>query len=112
MRSPTVNPREARLRELLDTVILRRCAGEVVADDSLIESHSDLMPELGEALGDLRRVEAARQRAAAIQRGPGSSSPADGTPLSTGHPAADAIPGYELHREIHRGAQGVVYEAL
>jgi len=31
---------------------------------------------------------------------------------SEGHPIADSIPGYEITREIHRGGQGVVYQAI
>lgn len=27
-------------------------------------------------------------------------------------PAADSIPGYQIIREIHRGGQGVVYQAV
>ena len=31
---------------------------------------------------------------------------------SGGHPIAESIPGYEITREIHRGGQGVVYQAI
>lgn len=32
--------------------------------------------------------------------------------LTEGEPAANSIPGYQILREIHRGAQGVVYQAI
>ena len=40
--------------------------------------------------------------------------PADGSSITGGLPPlkADHIPGYELEREIHRGAQGAVYRAV
>ncbi|MBP7937723.1 MAG: protein kinase [Phycisphaerae bacterium] len=68
-----------------------------------------------------RLIEAARREV----RGPGGPEPSEPAPGSdaqgapplphaadSGAPAIDSIPGYSIIREIHRGGQGVVYEAV
>lgn len=48
----------------------------------------------------------------AAHSGGGGSSGASGASLSAAQLPADAIPGYEITHEIHRGGQGVVYAAM
>lgn len=94
-----------RLSDVLEDVISRRLAGEALSDEAVIAAHRGLMPELEAQLRELRRVDAARLRA-------GSSAM---PPLGRGERtrlAEDALPGYRVIREIHRGGQGVVYLAL
>ena len=56
--------RNAHLQEVIDDCRCRRVAGEVVSDDTLISTHPQLMPELGEELRKLRLIAAAREQAA------------------------------------------------
>ncbi len=102
-----------RVSRILEDVVVRRLAGEPLSDEQIIQRNSDLMPQLAERLGELRRVEQARLRA--VQ----SSDTACGSDalrmirdrrLPAALPA-DAIPGYHIERELHRGGQGVVYLA-
>ena len=64
------------------------------------------------------REQASQARArAAVAWSPGHAGPlsADSSDGFTGDsmkPLSDLLPGYELQREIHRGGQGVVYQAL
>jgi ribosomal protein S27E len=52
------------VRAVLDNCRLRRAAGEIVTDESIMVAHPELMPELGEELRKLRVIAAARERAA------------------------------------------------
>ncbi len=45
-----------RIHEIVDDCLVRRTAGEVVADDSIIAAHPDLMPELEEWLHCLQVI--------------------------------------------------------
>ena len=56
------SPGEA-VNAIINDLIARRTAGERVSDESLIEQHPDLMPELADELRKLRIVEAAEQHA-------------------------------------------------
>ena len=55
--------RARRIERIVTDCRRRRAAGDSVADESLIEAHRDLMPELAEALHNLRLIEAARRQA-------------------------------------------------
>ena len=55
--------RADRVREVVEDCLRRRAEGESFSDESLIQSHPDLMPELSRELGKLRLIEAARQQA-------------------------------------------------
>ena len=55
--------RTGRLRQVVDDSLRRRAAGEPVSDESLIDTHPELMPELAEELRKLRLVEAGRRQA-------------------------------------------------
>jgi serine/threonine protein kinase len=61
--SGAADERSERVRHVIDDCLRRRAEGETVSDQSLIDAHSELMPELAEALRRLGIVEAARQRA-------------------------------------------------
>ncbi len=97
-----------QLEQLIDAVIERRAAGELLTDEQVIAQHSELLPELGERLRDLGRVHDAACWAA---------GGAAGLELTTEVTApketfSQGIPGYRLIREISRGGQGVVYQAV
>ena len=51
--------RAERIQQVLNNCLLRRANGEVISDESLIESHSELGPELAEGLRNLRIIESA-----------------------------------------------------
>ncbi len=74
--------------------MMRQFAGERVLVDEISASHADLMPELREALRRAEMIGSARDRARR------QSS------------AGFAPAGYDLVREIRRGGQGVVFEAV
>ena len=71
--------RAERIRELIADCLRRRAGGETVSDQSIIDAHADLTPDLAEELAKLRRVEAAWEEAA-------DGKPDDG-PAETFEPA-------------------------
>ena len=121
--TPDDSSRDSRINKVLGEVARRRAEGEEVVAHALIDQHPDLMPELGEKLRALSRVDAAQERAA--QPAPGDSGDEAVGQMETwgtGEPpvesvdaapvTAPTIPGYKIIRELHRGGQGVVYQAL
>ncbi|HEY3246105.1 MAG TPA: hypothetical protein VGM03_22405 [Phycisphaerae bacterium] len=108
-RSPAQDDRTA-LDAVLDDVAKRRLAGEDIRDEVIIAEYVDLMPALGERLRELARVEQARSRADDTTTSPGAEP--DGLEGPSAQPAADSFPGYTILREIHRGRQGVVCQAI
>ncbi len=100
----------ARIRAVVSETIRRRHRGASLTDDDVLRAYPELVPELREALRKLQLVEAAR---CAASTSPGASlceaTRTDGRPLL--HPVA-APPGYKIIRELHRGGQGIVYEAV
>jgi len=97
--------RDSRVQEVVDECICRRVAGEALIDEQVIHEHSDLMPELGDALRKLALVERAERR---VRDSSSDAARLDEVPL----PPADSFPGYEVVGEIHRGGQGIVYQAI
>jgi len=58
-----VGDRSRRVREVVRSCLRRRAAGEAVPDQSIIDAHPELMPDLAEELRKLRIIEAARHQA-------------------------------------------------
>jgi serine/threonine-protein kinase len=64
MRDPVAqHDRTQRLRQVIDDYLHNRVEGESVSEEELIDTHTDLMPELARELAKLRMIEAGRQRA-------------------------------------------------
>ncbi len=105
-RSPEAD-RESRLRAVVEECLRRRAAGESVSDQSVLDSHPDLAPELAHELAVLQLLERARSSAGSRAGGPRL----DGGYVSDG-PLPEGLDAYSLVREVHRGGQGVVYEAI
>ena len=49
--------RPERIRKAVEDCLRRRTAGETVSDQSIIEAHPELMPDLADELRKLRLVE-------------------------------------------------------
>ncbi len=98
-----------RIREILDDCIQRRAAGESISDAQLISANPDLMPTLGDELELLRVLDRAASRARNESTRIGSSARPARFRFALATP--ERIGGYRILREIHRGAQGVVYLA-
>ena len=56
-QEPDVDSRAQRIRQVISDCLFRRNCGEEVSDDSLIEAHADLMPELAKDLQLIRLFE-------------------------------------------------------
>ena len=54
--------RNERIRRILHDCIVGRAAGEMISDESVLETHPDLKPELVEELRGLQLIESARRR--------------------------------------------------
>ncbi|HOW73327.1 MAG TPA: protein kinase [Phycisphaerae bacterium] len=99
--------RASRIQAVLDDCIQRRLAGESLSDEQIIATHPDLMPELGDELRKLGRIQEARRAA-------NQASTVNGSPLGWADetPPRMDLPGYDLVRQIGRGGQAVVYQAI
>ena len=98
--------------QLLESVIRRRMAGERVDDETIIQTHPGLMPELRVRLRALRVAEEAeRQATSTMHLAPSSSAGRGASRPPLGQLPPDSLPGYKIAAEIHRGGQGIVYRA-
>ncbi|GMV96145.1 MAG: hypothetical protein AMXMBFR83_05130 [Phycisphaerae bacterium] len=112
------------MSECLSEQQLEQLAGGMLEgpEAPALRAHAESCPECREALAEWRanaafvaRVAQALPGSARSSRKSGSSGSSGATRLlneALGVPKVDAIPGYTIIREIHRGGQGVVYEAV
>jgi WD40 repeat protein/tRNA A-37 threonylcarbamoyl transferase component Bud32 len=76
-----------------------------VSEPDVLAANPDLQPELERELGLLRLIERARSSSR-------SRSASGAAAAATVPPLPDGLEAYHVIREIHRGGQGVVYEAI
>ena len=60
--------RATRIQHVVDDCLLARAKGQVIIDESLIQAHPDLMPELADELRKLRMIEQAVRKAGQAER--------------------------------------------
>lgn len=103
--------REARIREVIQECLRRRDAGETLPDEDVVRAHPGLLPELEQELRIMAVVDSAVRKGMGLAEdevGADEERPTDATGAFLG----ESIPGYRFLREVHRGMQGVVYEAV
>ncbi len=112
-RQRETSDRASAAKDVVDEYLSRLSAGEDLTRQQIIETHSDLLPELNQAFEKLQKVQQAVQvaeRSTAAKAGAvfeGSS-----VDVMPPVPPEDSFPGYKLSGEVHRGGQGVVYHAV
>ncbi len=105
VQNPESTDRARQARQIVNDVLRGRAAGEPTDPQQLIAAHRDLMPELAHELRKLELIERARRTA--LESDPPASRHGD-----CRGPPPDSFPGYEIVGQVHRGGQGVVFEAV
>jgi serine/threonine protein kinase/Tfp pilus assembly protein PilF len=105
--------RAEQVREVVRGYLRERRTGSAPHENELIARHPELAPELAQELCKLRLIDQSRKQAET------TAGPSDPSPPTAAHreapdtqAIAHAIAGYEIIRQVHRGGQGVVYEAV
>ena len=100
---------------VLRDVERRRATGAVVDSDSVLKAHPELMPELGDRLQTLERIESAARRAKRIGeegRTGAETEIVDEFLAEEWRNRSDALPEYVLLEPLRHGGQGIVYRAV
>src|ERR1700722_8711985 len=105
------------LARLVSDVRTARAAGKMVDDELIISGHPNLMPELGEELRKLGKVQVGRttSRTGSVTSIPMDAGatrlPGSDVPTAANVPTIE-VPGYNVLKELGRGGQAVVFLAL
>lgn len=111
--SESGSARDEQIQDVLNDVRARRAAGRQVLDEDVITKHSDLLPELGNALALLKKIQVSCRLINPKGEGSSERNFSD-QPLepNESNSALPSIPGYNLLRDIDRGGQAVVFLAV
>jgi WD40 repeat protein/serine/threonine protein kinase len=88
--STTDSRRSQQIRAVIERCVARLSAGEDVQEREVLDTHPELLPELAEALANMRRVTAAYRQATAAPM-PGNVQPADRVPAPGETAAKDGL---------------------
>jgi serine/threonine protein kinase len=109
----TESARRQALAALIEDVRIARRAGGFVDNQTLVDAHPELMPELAAELDKLQRIETARRAAELSPEIQNSTHdmPLPDALLNDLEKPTLQIPGYSILRELSRGGQAAVYLA-
>ena len=104
--------RAEQITQLIETVIRRRKSGFSLPDETIVQEHPGLMPELGERLRLLRGIQSAARQARQSASQDGEDIPPEPAFEESRRFLRESLSGYEIFEEVHYGGQGVVYKAF